>query len=312
MSIIIMGILDGAVYGLILFMLSSGLTLIYGMMGILNMAHTAFFMLGAYIAFTISGLGYFWGGILFATIAVSLFGLLVEQQLLRRVHQYGHSQELVFTFGLAFALEELIKLFYGDFPVDYKIPSYLRFPAFSLFSADFPFYRLLMALIAILVFLLIFCLLRYTRVGLIVRAAERNPGMTEALGHNVAFVFSGVFALGAGLAALAGAVAGAYYPTSPTMAINFGIVVFVVVVVGGLGSVQGSFWASLLIGILTSLTISTDWQVGSLLRWTGIPSLWPGLGLYSVSLSSLAGMTPFLLMLIVLLIRPTGLMGERR
>jgi branched-chain amino acid transport system permease protein len=312
MNLLLMSVLDGIVYGLILFMLSAGLTLIYGMMGILNMAHAAFFMLGAYLAYSIAGTGYFWSGIAAATILVAGIGLLIERYLLRWIHLHGHGQELIFTFGLAFAIEELVKLFFGDFPVNYSIPDYLRFPAFSLFGADFPFYRLLMACIAVAMFAVIFALLRFTRVGLIVRAAERMPIMTAALGHDVALVFSCVFALGAGLAGLAGAVAGAYYPTSPTMAINFGVVVFVVVVVGGLGSVQGSFWASLIIGILSSLVVSIDTTLGNVLVLLGVPQSAASWAFLSVPLSALSGVIPFVLMLGVLVFRPSGLMGERR
>jgi branched-chain amino acid transport system permease protein len=128
----------------------------------------------------------------------------------------------------------------------------------------------------------------------------------------VALVFSCVFALGAGLAGLAGAVAGAYYPTSPTMAINFGVVVFVVVVVGGLGSVQGSFWASLIIGILSSLVVSIDTTLGNVLVLLGVPQSAASWAFLSVPLSALSGVIPFVLMLGVLVFRPSGLMGERR
>lgn len=308
MNALLMAVLDGLVYGLILFMLSAGLTLIYGMMGVLNMAHTAFFMLGAYIAYTVSGAGNFWWGLVLSPLLVAALGLVVEKHLLRRIHTHGHGQELIFTFGLAFAIEETIKLFYGDFPVGYSIPAYLRFPAFNLFGADFPFYRLLMACIAVCMFAMLVALLQFTRLGLIVRAAEKRPVMTAALGHDVSKVFSGIFALGAGLAALAGAVAGAYYPTSPTMALNFGIVVFIVVVVGGLGSIQGSFWASLLIGVLTSVTVSAPWTLGVIagaLGWSGDASQ----GLASVAISDIAGLVPYLLMIGVLVFKPTGLMG---
>lgn len=312
MNLLFMSFLDGLVYGLILFMLSSGLTLVYGMMGILNMAHTAFFMLGAYVAYTIAGAGYFWLGIIVATVVVAFLGLIVERGLLRRIHKHGHAQEVIFTFGLAFAIEEFVKLFYGDFPVAYEIPTYLRFPAFSVFGAEFPFYRLLMAGIALAMFILIFALLKFTRVGLVVRAAERLPIMTAALGHDVTLVFSCVFALGAGLAALAGAIAGAYYPTSPTMAINFGIVVFVVIVVGGLGSVLGSLWASLLVGVATSIAVSFDWTLAGTLSWMKLPAGITSIELMHIPISRLAGVIPYLLMLIVLVFRPAGLMGDRR
>jgi branched-chain amino acid transport system permease protein len=313
MDILFISILNGIVYGLILFMLSAGLTLVYGMMGILNLAHASFFMLGAYVGYSINATGHFWLGVLVAPIIVGVAGILIERYMLRPIHEHGHGQELIFTFGLAFVIEELIKLFFGDYPVSYGIPELLKFSAFSVFGTDFPFYRVLMGGIAIAMFALIGLLLTQTRIGLIVRAAQRLPMMTFALGHNVECVFSGVFGLGAALAGLAGAVAGAYYPTSPTMAANFGIVVFVVIVVGGLGSIQGSFWASLLIGVLTSCVIGMDVSLSALFDQFGLGDQARRIGgVFDTPLSAMAGAIPFLLMLLVLIFRPAGLMGERK
>jgi branched-chain amino acid transport system permease protein len=159
---------------------------------------------------------------------------------------------------------------------------------------------------------MIFFLLSRTRIGLVVRAAERLPIMTAALGHNVGYVFSGVFASGAAIAGLAGAIGGAYYPTSPSMAIEFGTIVFVVVVVGGLGSVVGSLWASLIIGIVTSFVIGIDLSASSFASKLGFTALAARLataGDFNVSM--LAGAVPFMLMLVVLLVRPMGLMGRQ-
>lgn len=312
LEFITISLLNGVTYGLLLFMVSAGLTLIFGMMGVLNFAHASFYMLGAYFAFTITRYIDFWVGLVVAPILVGLIGVLVERYLLRRVHSYGHAHELLLTFGLAFIFEELVKLFYGDFPVNYSMPDYLRFSAFSVFGADYPFYRLFIAIVAIAMFAALYLLLSRTRAGLVVRAAERLPAMAEALGHNVPLVFMAVFGVGAALAGLGGAVAGAFFPTNPNMALELGVIVFVVVVVGGLGSVEGSLIASLLIGVFSSFAVGLDWSLAGLLDNVGLGTWARDVGgLLTLTLSSISGTVPFLLMLIVLLIRPAGLMGER-
>jgi branched-chain amino acid transport system permease protein len=312
LEFITISLLNGVTYGLLLFMVSAGLTLIFGMMGVLNFAHASFYMLGAYFAFTITRYVDFWVGLVVAPILVGLIGVLVERYLLRRVHIYGHAHELLLTFGLAFIFEELVKLFYGDFPVNYSMPDYLRFSAFSVFGADYPFYRLFIAMVAIGMFGALYLLLSRTRAGLVVRAAERLPAMAEALGHNVPLVFMAVFGIGAALAGLGGAVAGAFFPTNPNMALELGVIVFVVVVVGGLGSIEGSLIASLMIGVFSSFAVGLNWSLAGLLDNVGL-GMWAREvgGLFTLTLSSISGTVPFLLMLIVLLIRPAGLMGER-
>ena len=178
--------------------------------------------------------------------------------MLRRVHKYGHAHELLLTFGLAFIIEEVIKLFYGDCPVNYQMPDYMKFAAFTIFETNYPFYRLFMGGVALAMFAVLYLLLTRTRVGIIVRAATYRPTTVEALGHNLPVVFMGVFAGGLGLAGLAGAVAGAFFPTGPNMAVDFGTLVFVVVVVGGLGSVDGALVASLMIGLFISFSVGLN------------------------------------------------------
>ena len=312
MEFIVISTLNGVIYGLLLFMVSAGLTLIFGMMGVLNFAHASFYMVGAYIAYTITAAGNFWLGLLVAPVLVGLIGVLIERYLLRRVHKYGHAHELLLTFGLAFIFEELVKLFYGDFPVNYQMPPELRFSAFTIFGTQYPFYRLFIGLVAVAMFVALYLLLSRTRAGLVVRAAERLPQMAEALGHNVPVVFMGVFGVGAALAGLAGAVAGAFFPTNPNMALELGVIVFVVVVVGGLGSLEGSLIASLLIGLFSSFAVGLDWSIAGALSYVGLGEWARGVGgPLTMTLSSISGTVPFLLMLIVLLVRPAGLMGER-
>lgn len=312
MEVLLVASLNGLVYGLLLFMVSSGLTLIFGMMGVLNFAHAAFYMLGAYFGFAATRYMGFFPGLAIATIGVAAVGFVCERYLLRSVRAFGHVQELLLTFGLFFAIEEFVKLLFGPYPVAYSIPQSLRFAAFRIGEMDYPFYRLLIGGTAIVMFTLIFALLRYTRIGMIVRAAVQYPAMVSALGYNVSAVFSGLFALGAALAGLAGAVGGAFYSTSPNMASELGAIVFVVVVVGGLGSLGGAFAASLIIGVLVSAAVYIDWSLGDLAMALGLPKSYATEGLLSVPISSTAGVIPYLLMLLVLLFRPSGISGEDR
>jgi len=308
----VVSLLNGCIYGLLLFMVSAGLTLIFGMMGVLNFAHASFYMLGAYFAFTLQPCAGFMGALLLAPVLVGVLGVVVERFFLRRVHQHGHAHELLLTFGLSFIIGELVKLFYGNYPVEYRVPASLDFAAFRIGELNYPFYRMLMGGVAIAMFVMIFLLLTRTRVGIVVRSAIYRPRMAEALGHNVPLVFMGVFGAGAALAGLAGAVAGAFYTTNPNMALELGVMVFVVVVVGGLGSLEGAMLSSLLIGLVTSFAVGIDRSLVDLLALVGLGGWAQGVGgLFTLKLSSLAATLPFALMLLVLLLRPSGLMGDK-
>ncbi|MGE3915605.1 MAG: branched-chain amino acid ABC transporter permease [Hyphomicrobiaceae bacterium] len=313
MEYLVVSALNGIVHGLLLFMVSAGLTLIFGMMGVLNFAHAWFYMLGAYVGFTLTRHGGFWAGLLLAPIVAGGLGVLVERYMLRRVHKYGHAHELLLTFGLAFIIEEVIKLFYGDALVSYQMPDYLRFAAFTIFDTNYPFYRLFMGAVALVMFVILYLLLAYTRVGIIVRAATYKPTTVEALGHNLPLVFMGVFAGGTAMAGLAGGVAGAFYPTGPNMAVDFGTLVFVVVVVGGLGSVLGALIASLMIGLFISFAVGIQVSLADVLALVGLGDWARSVGgLLTLKLQTIANSMPFLLMLLILLVRPAGLMGDRQ
>jgi branched-chain amino acid transport system permease protein len=314
MDNLFVSVLNGTIYGLLLFMVSAGLTLIFGMMGVLNFAHASFYMLGAYFAYALQGVLGFWVALLTASLLVGLVGVIVERFFLRRVHHHGHAHELLLTFGLSFIIAELVKLFFGNFPVNYRVPGSLDFAAFTIGLSAYPIYRVLMGAIAVAMFVMIYLLLTYTRVGIIVRSAIYKPRMAEALGHNVPMVFMGVFGVGAALAGLAGAVAGAFYTTNPNMALELGVMVFVVVVVGGLGSLGGAMMASLIIGVITSLAVSVDASIADLFASLGVDAgTWAkdAGGLFTIKLSSLAATIPFALMLLILVVRPNGLLGEK-
>jgi len=312
MDFFVISLLNGLSYGLLLFMVSAGLTLIFGMMGVLNFAHASFYMAGAYFGYSVARFAGFWPALVIAPLAVALIGALIERYLLRAVHRHGHAHELLLTFGLVFIIDELVKLIYGNYPLSNPMPPELAFSAFEVSGLNFPFYRVFIALVAVVMFAAVFLVARYTRIGLVVRAAVRRPEMVGALGHNVPMVFLGVFAGGAALAGLAGTVAGVLYPVGPSMAQELGVIVFVVVVVGGLGSLEGAFLASLLIGVFSSFAVGLNWTLADGLALVGLRE-WAAQagGLATVKLSSVAGSIPFAIMLLVLLLRPAGLMGER-
>lgn len=312
MEYLLIAVLNGAIYGLLLFMVSAGLTLIFGMMGVLNFAHASFYMLGAYAAYALSGVIGFLPAVIVSPLVVGLVGVIVERYFLRRVHRFGHAHELLLTFGLSFIIAELIKLFFGNFPVDYRVPTALNFAAFRIGGTDYPVYRLIMGAAALIMFAAIYALLTTTRAGIVVRSAIYRPRMAEALGHNVPLVFMGVFGVGAALAGLAGALAGAFYTTNPNMALELGVLAFVVVVIGGLGSLEGAMAASLLIGVVTSLAVGIDASLATLLSYVGLGDWARAVGgPLTLQVSSLAATLPFALMLLVLLVRPSGLFGEK-
>lgn len=312
MDSLVFALLNGVVYGLLLFMVSAGLTLVFGMMGVLNFAHASFYMLGAYFAYTLQGRVGFAAAVVLATLLAGAVGVGVERWFLRRVHRHGHAHELLLTFGLSFIIAEGIKLFFGNHPVDYRVPAALDGSAFAIGAQQYPVYRVLMGTVALAMFGAIWLLMTRTRIGIVVRAAVYKPRMAEALGHHVPRVFMGVFGTGAALAGLAGAIAGAFYTTSPTMALEVGVMVFVVVVVGGLGSLGGAMLASLLIGVATSLAVGVDRSLADLLGLIGARAWAEQVGgLLTLKVSSLAATIPFALMLLVLCLRPGGLMGDK-
>jgi branched-chain amino acid transport system permease protein len=315
--------LNGLSYGLMLFMLSAGLTLTFSMMGVLNFAHASFYMLGAYMGFSIAQSWGFWAALVLAPLVVGVLGALFERLCLRRVHALGHVPELLVTFGLSYVVLEIVQLVWGRTALDFSPPPSLQGPAFTLVHrageglgvvwgapsdgvcssladaalqascSPFPATRALMVVVALLMLALIAALLARTRTGLVVRAALTHPEMVNSLGHDLPRLYMLLFGAGTALAALAGVVGGSTYLTEPAMAASMGAMVFVVVVVGGLGSLGGAFAASLLIGLLQTAAAAADVTVV------------PG-----VTLARLAPALPFVLMLLMLVLRPQGLLGR--
>jgi branched-chain amino acid transport system permease protein len=294
-------------------MLSSGLTLIFSMMGVLNFAHASFYMLGAYLAYAISSVLGYWPALFIAPLVVGLLGAVVERYGLRHVHKYGHVPELLFTFGLSFVIIELVQLVWGRGPVPYRIPDELTGSLFTLYSTTFPMYRGFMMFIALLMLLAIYLVLKRTRVGLVIQAALTHPETVEALGHNVPRVLMLLFGCGCALAGLAGVIGGNAFVTEPAMAHTVGSIIFVVVVVGGLGSLTGALAASLLIGVAQTFGVALDYSLISLLALFGaeVTSMTPGYPVLKLTISQVAPIMPYLLLVLMLIFRPKGLMGTR-
>ena len=316
MELILVNLIDGLVTGLLLFMLSAGLTLIFSMMGVLNFAHASFYMLGAYFAYQISIVLGFWVGLLIAPLIVGVLGAGVERYGLRRVHQYGHVPELIFTFGLALLIEELVQFVWGKNQMPYNIPEVLNFTAFSIAGNSIPAYKIFMIFISVAIFIGLLFVLTKTRVGMIIQAALSYPRTVESLGHNVPLIFMGVFGVGTALAGVAGVIAGPVLGTFPGMAFVLGSIVFVTIVIGGLGSLWGALVASLLIGWITTFAKSYNLAMSDVLNAIGI-STPENLSdhalrdLWTVTSPQIADILPYVLMVLILIFRPAGLFGKR-
>ncbi|WP_061146904.1 branched-chain amino acid ABC transporter permease [Caballeronia arvi] len=301
-------LLNGVSVGLLLFMLSAGLTLIFSMLGVLNFAHASFYMLGAYVGQTLAAYGGFGFALIVAPIVVGVAGALFERLLLRRVHARGALAEMLLTFGASIVIGEGVKLVWGLGPLPATIPRVLDGPLFTLFGASFARYRVFMMAIAILMLGALWLVLRTSKTGLVVRAALTHPATVETLGHDVPRVFTMVFAVGTALAALGGVIGAPLAVIEPAMADAMGPIVFVVVVIGGLGSLSGALAASLLVGCVQTFAVGASASAGSIAAFFGVtlPDAWAAL-----TVAQLAPVLPYLLLVAMLAARPRGLFGER-
>ncbi|MFD1559812.1 branched-chain amino acid ABC transporter permease [Paraburkholderia silviterrae] len=317
MQAFVIDTLNGASYGLLLFMLSAGLTLIFSMLGVLNFAHASFYMLGAYLGVTLGGtLGFDWALVL-APLAAGLAGAAFEATLLRSTHAARAGRRdssgnplnaLLLTFGAAWAIGELVKLVWGLQPLAAPVPAWLDGALFRVGGAAFSRYRAFAMLVALAMLGAIHVALRISQTGLVVRAALTHRGAVEALGHDVPRVQTMVFALGTALAALAGVVAAPLFVVEPAMAESVGSIVFVVVVTGGLGSLWGAFVASLAVGLLQTFAVSSDVSLADLAASLGV-TLAPAWR--ALTLAQIAPLLPYLLLVAMLAVRPQGLFGQR-
>ena len=314
MDALALSALNGLSYSLLLFLLASGLTLIFSLLGVLNFAHGSFYMLGAYLAWQSGQWFGFWGGLLVAPLGLALLATAFELGVLRRLRTQGHLPELLATFAFGVVLLEAVRLLWGSSSVPYAIPPSLQGSLFSLGGVAFPVYRGFVMATALAALAVAWLLLWRTRAGLIVQAALLHAPMVSALGHDVRAVQTLVFAAGAALAGLAGAVGGPLLITEPDMAAQMGALLFAVIIIGGLGSLRGALLGALLVGEVQTLAVAVNGSVAdalSRLGWSA-PAAWPATdgiitSLLHLDLARAAPLLPYGLLVVVLVLRPQGL-----
>jgi branched-chain amino acid transport system permease protein len=279
---ILIQLLNGVQYGLLLFLVASGLTLIFGIMGVINLAHGSFYMIGAYLAWSLSTMT---GSLLLAIlIGIPLsvvLGLLLERFLIRYFYNRDHLYQVLVTYGLILIFEELRSLIWGDDVQGVAVPDIFNYSIPLTDTLSYPVYRLMMSVACLAIALGMYLLIQRTRLGMMIRAGAHNREMTEAMGINIRMLFALVFALGVALAAFAGLLAAPVSSVYPGMGSQVLIICFVVVVIGGIGSVKGALFGALLIGLTDTFG--------------------------QVYLPQVAGMLVYVLMAAVLIFRPEGL-----
>lgn len=284
-AIFLIQVLNGVQYGLLLFLVASGLTLIFGIMGIINLAHGSFYMIGAYLAYALTSLS---GSLLLAILAAVpltlLLGSLLERLLFSYLYDRDHLYQVLLTYGLILMFEELRSILIGNDVHSVTVPSLLSASIPLTDTLSYPIYRLFLSAVCLAIAAGMYLLIQRTRLGMIIRAGAYNREMVRSLGIDIRLLYSGLFALGVGLAAFAGMIAAPVSTVSPGMGDAVLITSFVVVVIGGIGSVKGTMFAALLVGLADTFG--------------------------QVLLPQAAGMIVYLLMALVLLWRREGLFGK--
>ena len=294
-------ILNGLQLGVMLFLMAAGLTLVFGVMGLINLAHGSLYMVGAFVAAAVAGAtGSFVLALAAALAASAAAGALVEVLVIRRLYGRDHLDQVLATFALILIFSEGTRWAFGSFPLYLDIPSWLAGPVTSPGGIRYPLYRLALIGVGLLVALGLYLLISHTRLGVRIRAGESDREMIAALGVDISRLYTMVFALGAGLAGLAGALVGAIQSVQVGMGEPVLILAFVVIVIGGIGSVRGALAGALLVGLTDTLGgLFLPWVFGHYLG----PSAAAGAG------SALASMLIYVLMAGVLIWRPRGLFG---
>ena len=280
-------LLNGVQYGLLLFLIASGLTLIFGVMGIINLAHGSLFMIGAYVAFLVARhWGSVWLALPVAIVVGSALGLVLERCLFRFFYHREHLDQVLLTFALILLFEETRSLVVGNDFYSVPVPDLFNFSVPIMVGFSYSAYRFAVIVICLALAALLFFWIERTKMGAIIRAAAEKPEMVDVLGIDASRVHMTVFAIGTALALIAGVLAAPLYSVYPNMGDGFLIISFVVVVIGGLGSVSGAFWSALIIGLVDTLGKAYAPKV--------------------------AGLAVYVLMAAVLLWRPSGLFGQQR
>lgn len=274
---------NGVTLGMLYILVALGLNIILGLMGVINFSHGTFFMLGAYLMYSFVPVVGFWPSILIAAVLVGLLGMGFESLMIRPLYRRIPEYTLLLTFGTALAFTQFVRWKWGDDAVRVETPSYLSSPI-SIGSFQFPFYRdVFLVLVTIAILTLVWLLINKTNIGMIIRAGIRDAEMVTILGINMPLMFTLVFGIGSLMAGLAGALAAPIYAVQPSLASQWIVLTFVIVIVGGIGSFWGAIVGGLLIGVLSSF----------------MSLIWP----------PAVEMTGYVLMGIILLIRPRGLFG---
>ncbi|MGO4715610.1 branched-chain amino acid ABC transporter permease [Bradyrhizobium sp. 2TAF24] len=299
--ILVEQILNGVQFGLTLFLMSAGLTLIFGIMGVINLAHGSLYMIGAYAAALVAAqAGSVWLALGGGLVAAAASGVLIEYAVVRRLYARDHLDQVLATFALILIVNQGANMLFGRQPLFVAIPPALSGSVRLLPGLDYPLYRLLVIALGLAVAGGLFVLISHTRVGMLVRAGATHRQMVRALGVNVALLYTAVFGLGALLAGLAGVIAGPITSVQVGMGEQILILAFVVVVIGGLGSVRGAFFGALAAGLVDTLARAF---LPMLLRQVMAGSNADALA------SGLSAISIYLLMALVLLIRPQGLLA---
>ena len=296
-------ILNGLQFGIMLFLMSAGLTLIFGVMGLINLAHGSLYMIGAFIAAAVaSATGSFIQALVAALSAAALAGAIVEMTIIRKLYNRDHLDQVLATFALILIFSEGTRWVFGSFPLYLDVPAYLQGAVTLPGGIQYPLYRITLIVFGLIIGAGLGLLITKTRIGVQIRAGENDREMVSALGVNISKLYTFVFALGAALAGLAGALVGAIQSVEVGMGEPVLILAFVVIVIGGIGSVKGALIGSILVGL-------TDTLGGIFLP--KLFGLFMDLATATNVGSSIASMSIYILMSIVLVWRPTGLFGQK-
>ena len=300
MILLIEQLLNGLQFGVFLFLVSAGLTLIFGIMGVINLAHGSLYMVGAYAtAIGMQWTGSFWWGLLMALPAAALTGWLVELVVIRQLYRRDHLDQVLATFGLILFLNELTTICFGRAPLFLSLPETLSISVEILPGLLYQLYRLLIIGTGLLLAFFLYLLISHTRAGMLLRAGTTHREMVEALGVNLTLLNTGLFVLGALLAGFAGALAGPLISVEVGMGENVLILCFVCIVIGGLGSIRGALFGALLIGMVDTL--------GRAFLASGLRLILPLEFADSIG-AALSSMSVYLLMALVLIFRPQGIL----
>ncbi len=300
MLLFIEQLLNGLQLGIMLFLMSAGLTLVFGIMQVINLAHGSFYMIGAYVGATVTAhTGSFLLGLLAALPAAALTGMAVEALVLRRLYQKDHLDQVLATFGLIMFFNELTRIIWGRQPLFMDVPSWLAGSIELIPGVPYPSYRIAVIAVGIAVGVLLYLLFTRTRLGMQIRAGASNREMAGALGVNIRLLYTLVFGLGTLLAGLAGVMAGPILAVESGMGEGILILTFVVIVIGGIGSIRGALLGALLVGLVDTLGRAF---LPLLLRLFFSPAYADGVA------ASLASMSVYLLMAAILVCRPRGLL----